>query len=177
MPDFETRVSATRAGIKPDDDGQPTPEPNRKGVYLHSGQIHVSDEPCSITTILGSCVAVCMWDPLEGVGGATHYLLPNRVSGHNASVRFGNCAIEQLISRLIKMGAKHANLQAKLFGGACIFAGFRSLEEQLGTKNVQLAIRMLDEAVIPVITHDVGGPQGRKLIFNTDSGDAWVKLL
>ena len=169
--------SAPRAGIKPNEDGQPTPEPNRKGVYLHSGQIHVSDEPCSITTILGSCVAVCMWDALKGIGGATHYLLPNRVSGHNASVRFGNCAIDQLLAMLLKMGAHRNDLQAKLFGGACIFAGFRSLDEQLGTKNVQLAVRMLDEAAIPVITHDVGGPKGRKLIFNTDSGDAWVKLL
>ena len=169
--------SAPRAGTKPNQDGQPTPEPNRKGVYLHSGQIHVSDVPCSITTILGSCVAVCMWDPFQGVGGATHYLLPNRVTGHSASVRFGNCAIDQLVSTLLKMGAQRHNFQAKLFGGACIFAGFRSLDEQLGTKNVQVAIRMLDEAAIPVITHDVGGPKGRKLIFNTDSGDAWVKLL
>jgi len=177
MPDFETRVSATRAGIKPDDDGQPTPEPNRKGVYLHSGQIHVSDEPCSITTILGSCVAVCIWDAAQEVGGATHYLLPHRVSGNNASVRFGNCAIDQLLSRLLKMGAQRHNLQAKLFGGACIFAGFRRIEEQLGTKNVEVAVQMLGEAAIPVVTHDVGGSKGRKLIFNTDSGDAWIKLL
>ena len=177
MRESASHGSGPRAGIKPNQDGQPTPEPNRKGVYLHSGQIHVSDEPCSITTILGSCVAVCMWDALKGVGGATHYLLPNRVSGHNASVRFGNCAIDQLIATLLELGGQRHNLKAKLFGGACIFAGFRSLDEQLGTKNVQLAVRMLDEAAIPVITHDVGGPKGRKLIFNTDSGDAWVKLL
>src|SRR6185503_16712883 len=143
MPESASYSSAPRAGIKPNQDGQPTPEPNRKGVYLHSGQIHVSDEPCSITTILGSCVAVCMWDAFEGVGGATHYLLPTRVSGHKASARFGDCAIDQLLSVLLEMGAHRNNLQAKLFGGACIFAGFRSLAEQLGTKNVQVAIRML----------------------------------
>ena len=177
MQDSASYRSAPRTGTKPNEDGQPAPEPNRKGVYLHSGQIHVSAEPCSITTILGSCVAVCMWDALQAVGGATHYLLPNRVSGHNASVRFGNCAIDQLLSGLLKMGARRNNLQAKVFGGACIFAGFRNLEEQLGSKNVQVAVQMLDEAAIPVITHDVGGPQGRKLIFNTDSGDAWIKLL
>ena len=177
MPDFESYVSATRAGTKPNHDGQPTPEPNRKGVYLHSGQIHVSAEPCSITTILGSCVAVCVWDAQQEVGGATHYLLPHRVSGNNASVRFGNCAIDQLLSKLLKMGAQRQNLQAKLFGGACIFAGFRKIEDQLGTKNVEIAVQMLAEAAIPVITHDVGGAKGRKLIFNTDCGDAWIKLL
>ena len=177
MPDFESQGSGSRAGTKPNHDGQPIPEPNRRGVYLHSGQIHVSDEPCSITTILGSCVAVCIWDPQRGVGGATHYLLPHRVSGNNASVRFGNCAIDQLLCALLKMGAERQNLQAKVFGGACIFSGFRRLEEQLGTKNVEVAVQMLGEAAIPVITHDVGGPKGRKLIFNTDSGDAWIKLL
>ena len=75
------------------------------------------------------------------------------------------------------MGCLRRNLNAKIFGGSCIFAGFKKLENQLGTKNVEVALRLLEHEGIPIVTHDVGGPQGRKLIFNTDSGDAWIKLL
>ena len=177
MPDLAPNGFAQRAGTKPNQDGQPTAEPNRKGVYLHSGQLYASNEPSSITTILGSCVAVCMWDDVYGFGGATHYLLPHRVSSGRGSVRFGHFAIDQLIGRLLAMGGIRSNLKAKIFGGSCIFAGFKKLEEQLGTKNVEVALRILENERIPIVTHDVGGPQGRKLIFNTDSGDAWIKLL
>ena len=177
MPDFAPYGSTQRAGTKPNQDGHPTAEPNRKGIYLHSGQLYASDEPCSITTILGSCVAVCIWDDVRGFGGATHYLLPHKVSSGAGSVRFGHFAIEQLISRLLAMGGRRRNLNAKIFGGSCIFAGFKKLENQLGTKNVEVALRLLEHEEIPIVTYDVGGPQGRKLIFNTDSGDAWIKLL
>ena len=177
MPEFAPYGSAQISAVKSKMEGQAGSEPTRGSVYLHSGHLHASKEPSTITTILGSCVAVCMWDAVEGVGGATHYLLPNRVGGHYASVRFGNCAIEQLIGKLLALGGLHGNLQAKIFGGACIFAGFKSLDEQLGTRNVEVAVQTLETEGIPIITHDTGGGQGRKLIFNTDSGDAWVKLL
>ena len=176
MPEFMLYGSSEES---PRASGGPTlvGEPTRKNVYIHSGQLHVSDEPCAITTILGSCVAVCIWDVVHGFGGATHYLLPYRASVDHSSLRFGNFAVEELIGQLLNMGGSRRNLQSKLFGGACIFAGIKRIDEQLGTKNVEVALRMLQQNEIPVITHDVGGPRGRKLIFNTDSGDAWVKLL
>jgi len=177
MPESVLHWSAKESALGPGKDGQPAPGPHRKSVYLHSGQVHVSEEPCSVTTILGSCVAVCIWDPIQGAGGATHYLLPHRVRGDNSSLRFGSFAIEQLIKSLLSLGSPRHNLRSKLFGGACIFPGFKSVDEQLGSRNVEVAFRMLEQDGIPVITHDVGGPQGRKLVFNTDSGDAWVKLL
>ena len=177
MPEFVTYWSAKEAASGPGKGEQASSGPHRKSVYLHSGQVHVSEEPCSITTILGSCVAVCIWDPIHGAGGATHYLLPHRVRDDNTSLRFGSFAIEHLIKSLLALGSTRHNLRSKLFGGACIFPGFKSIDEMLGTKNVEVAVRMLEKDGIPVITLDVGGQQGRKLVFNTDSGDAWVKLL
>ena len=176
MPEFTVYRSSATAPESAVGNGDPC-DMNRKSVYIHSGQLYASGEPSTITTILGSCVAVCMWDPTSGIGGATHYLLPYRVSAQQSSPRFGNFAIELLISQLADLGASRRDLQSKVFGGACIFAGFKSIDEQLGTKNVDIALSMLEQADIPVITHDIGGPRGRKLIFNTDSGDAWVKLL
>jgi chemotaxis protein CheD len=153
------------------------PEPERKRVFLVSGQLHVSTEPCVVTTILGSCVAVCIWEPVRGVGGATHYLLPDRVSAEHGSLRFGTLAIEHLISNLLDAGCQRANLKARVFGGASIFAGFKSIDQQLGTKNCEIAFRVLQENGIPIVDRDIGGSKGRKLIFYTDTGDARIKLL
>jgi len=151
--------------------------PERTSVFLVSGQIQLSIKPSAITTILGSCVAVCIWEPVLGIGGATHYLLPDRVSAEKGSLRFGTLAIEHLISKLLDAGCERENMKARVFGGASIFAGFKSIDQQLGTKNCEIAFRVLHENGIPVVESDTGGSRGRKLIFHTDTGDAWVKLL
>ena len=85
-------------------------------VHLHAGQLFVSSQPCTISTVLGSCVAVCIVDPTRGSGGANHYLLPMHVVGGNASPRFGNVAIEQLVAKMLLLGARKYDLQAKVFG-------------------------------------------------------------
>jgi chemotaxis protein CheD len=82
-----------------------------------------------------------------------------------------------LIEEVVAVGAEQARLRAKLFGGACVLEAFRSRENHLGTKNVKVAREVLDAADIPIIGEDVGGNRGRKLIFHTDNGSAWVKQL
>jgi len=146
-------------------------------IYLHPGQIFASAEPCAVTTILGSCVAVCLWDPHLRVGGANHFLLPDWAGNGHSSARFGNVAIERLIEKVVALGGKRENLQAKLFGGACVIEAFRDRENHLGMKNVQVARRLLEKGGIPVIAEDVGGRQGRKLIFHVNDGTAWVRRL
>lgn len=149
----------------------------RRGVFLHAGQIFVSTDPASITTILGSCVAVCLWDPMTRLGGTNHFLLPLRASGAEAAERFGNLATEQLIDRLLQLGARRRFLQAKVFGGACVLEAFRKRDSHLGHKNVEAALQVLADGRIPVVARDVGGQRGRKLVFQTDDGSAWVRLL
>jgi len=144
-------------------------------TYLHPGQIFVTAEPTAVMTILGSCVAVCLWDGQLKVGGMNHYLLPHWVNEGEASPRFGNVAIQRLIERLAALGSHAAHLQAKVFGGACVLEAFRT--RHLGTKNVEVARRFLQEASIPVVHEDVGGQRGRKLIFHVDDGATSVKLL
>jgi len=147
----------------------------RAQIYLHAGQLAVAAEPTAITTILGSCVAVCLFDPVNRVGGMNHYLLPHHVE-REKSARFGNVAIPQLVERVIAAGARRAALQAKVFGGASVIGAFRG-SRNLGEENAILAARLLDEAGIPILDRDVGGTRGRKLIFHVDDGSAWVRQL
>jgi chemotaxis protein CheD len=150
---------------------------DRSKYYLHPGQLFVSHESYAVTTILGSCVSVCLWDPLTQIGGINHFLLPMDIGEDQASLRFGNLAVRELIEEVVRVGAEQARLRAKLFGGACVLEAFRGRENHLGAKNVTIAREVLAAADIPIIGEDVGGNRGRKLIFHTDNGSAWVKQL
>lgn len=149
----------------------------RLSVYLHPGQVHVASEPAAITTILGSCVAVCLWDSALRVGGMNHYLLPHWAGGAAASLRYGNVAIQCLIENLLTLGCAKERLVAKLFGGGCVIDAFKEGENHLGMKNIGIARTLLGEEGIQVAGEDVGGRHGRKLIFQTDDGVVWVKSL
>jgi chemotaxis protein CheD len=147
-------------------------------VHLHAGQTFVSSQSCTISTVLGSCVAVCLVDPARGSGGANHYLLPMHVVGNNGSARFGNVAIEELVNKMLLLGSRRHELQAKVFGGASTMqvAG-RPETESLGWQNVEVARRVLAAHGIPIVAEDVGGARGRKLLFSTDRGHAWIRKL
>ncbi|MGH7887994.1 MAG: chemotaxis protein CheD [Candidatus Binatia bacterium] len=145
--------------------------------YLHPGELFASRESHAVTTILGSCVAVCLWEPEAKIGGINHYLLPTFSGGGDASARFGDVSIKELLARLTTMGCDRRRLQAKLFGGACVLEAFRERKNHLGSQNIRTARELLQAEAIPVVSEDVGGHKGRKLIFLTDDGSAWVKEL
>lgn len=146
-------------------------------AYVHVGQLFTSPKACSVTTILGSCVSVCLWDPSTGAGGLNHFLLPQCVENGISSPRFGNVAIHRLLDELAGLGSPRARLKAKIFGGASVIDAFQTANGSLGSKNVDLARRLLADAGIPIIAEDVGGAQGRKLVFQTGDGAAWVRKI
>ena len=148
---------------------------DRLQVYLHAGQLHAASAPTAISTVLGSCVAVCLHDPIARVGGMNHFLLPLHVE-RERSPRFGNVAVPQLIEAVIRAGASRGALVAKVFGGASVI-GAMTKGRRLGEENALLAVRLLEEARIPVLDQDVGGTRGRKLVFFCDEGTAWVRQL
>ena len=125
-------------------------------------------------TILGSCVAVCLWDRKAGVGGLSHYLLPQGIGKGMSAHRYGNLAIPELIRRILAIGARSDALQAKIFGGACLNTDGVS---RLSARNIELARTYLAEAKIAIVAEDIGGSQGRKLIFRIPDGEAWVKAV
>jgi chemotaxis protein CheD len=149
-----------------------------RAAYLHAGHVLVSRDPCRVTTVLGSCVAVGIWDPANGVGGINHFLLPHCPPTGPASPRFGDVALRALIDDVIAAGGHRRALRAKLFGGACVLHAFRQGGGwHLGSKNVDVARRLLLEEGIPIVAEDVEGTRGRKLIFQTHDGAAWVRSL
>jgi len=143
------------------------PEP-RAATYLHPGDLAVAVQPTAITTILGSCVGVCLFDARAGVGGMNHYLLPDSL-GSRPSPRFGDVAMPQLLMGVLRAGARRERLRARVYGGACVLDAFLG-GDHLGERNVQCALQFLAAEGIPVLARDTGGRRGRRLVFHTDDG-------
>jgi chemotaxis protein CheD len=144
--------------------------------YLYPGMIFAHISPHVVTTVLGSCVSVCLWDSQEKIGGINHYNLPLWNGDGLATPKFGNIAIQRLIEKIQILGAQKKRLTAKIFGGGTVLSSIAGTNH-VGEKNIILALDLLDEANIPIISSSVGGTQGRKIIFNTHSGDVFVKLI
>lgn len=158
--------------------GANTPaQDHRSRAYLLPGQLYASAEPCQIKTILGSCVAICLWDKRRGAGGMNHFLLPSAAAGHPASLRYADEATRVLLQRLRELGCRPPNLRAKLFGGAALFQARDRYAVSLGAKNVAIALELMRTSGIPVVAQETGGPQGRKVLFNTDDGVAWSRRI
>jgi len=156
-------------------------ENQQNGSYfLHAGQVHVSAQSQSIVMILGSCVGVCLWDPVHHIGGATHYLLPEWDGRGTASARYGTVAIETLLQKLIEAGAKREQLIAKVFGGGCLFDSMRGSEarkDSLGERNVETAMAMLGRERVPIVYADVRKDRGQRIVFHTGTGESLVTNL
>jgi chemotaxis protein CheD len=144
--------------------------PNR--LHVIQGEHAVSDRPeVVLTTVLGSCVAACLHDPLAGVGGMNHFLLPeggNPSAVGEAAMRYGAYAMEMLINDLMKLGARRERLQAKLFGGARMFDALGDI----GGANASFARRFLENEGIALSGVSLGGVQARRVEFWPVSGRA-----
>jgi chemotaxis protein CheD len=145
-------------------------------VYLHPGELTVAAEPVLMTAILGSCVAVCLYDPIARVGGLNHFLLPRAPAGA-ASARFGDVAVPWLIRAMADLGADVRRLRARVFGGACALEVYRDTPGHVGRQNVQAALACLDAARVPVESFHIGGNRARRVFFHAHSGDLVVRTL
>jgi chemotaxis protein CheD len=145
-------------------------------VYLLPGELCAvgGDAPRTLTTILGSCVSVCLWDRRGRGGGMNHFLLPRRGPGVARSGRYGDAAVSMLVSKLLGLGAEREDLRAKVFGGGHVLASVPAGGRTLGGENVQVALAALREEGVTMVSEDVGGTRGRKLAFNTVDGTALV---
>jgi chemotaxis protein CheD len=141
--------------------------------FLYPGTMMVSGGLTRISTILGSCVAVCLWDPVRTIGGINHYLLPYWNGEGLPTPRYGNVAISRLCEQMQRHGSDRGDLVAKVFGGAHINAGAGGLF-LVGDRNVQVARDLLAELAIPVVGQDVGGIRGRKVVFDTGTGTVYI---
>ena len=135
-------------------------------------QLYVANEPTEIMTVLGSCIAVCLWDQKFQVAGMNHYLLPLWNGEGFKSLKYGNVSIVRLLDEMIYKGAYKQNIVAKIFGGATINL---SSAFSVGDRNISIAVDMLSDLNIPIVARDVGGTQGRKVIISSVDGSVYVK--
>jgi chemotaxis protein CheD len=137
----------------------------------------VRQEECIITTVLGSCIAVCLWDTIAGIGGMNHYMLPLWNGEGLPSPRYGNIAIPRLIEKMTGSGSTKSNLRAKVFGGSEMLSVLKESKMKIGAQNSILAEDLLAREGIPIISIDVGGHCGRRIQFNTKTGAVLLKRL
>lgn len=135
-------------------------------VFLYPGQLASAGKETVISTLLGSCVAVALFDPVKKVGGLNHYLLPEVPPNEKASGRYGDFAIRKLVHDLEKLGASVSRLQAKVYGGGNVL-NENSFGESIGSSNIILAYQLLGELGIAIVEENVGGTVGRKIAMNT----------
>lgn len=147
-------------------------------ISLMPGEFHACRGENGYTTLLGSCVAACIWDEESGIGGMNHFLLPESGdidpthAGWAKAARYGDHAMELLINKLVTLGARRDKFCAKLFGGGAVLAGSSSL---VGERNVEFALRYLELEKIRVVSQDLGGGHARQAYFFPTNGEAFVR--
>ena len=137
---------------------------------IWAGDIFVSDKKIRITTVLGSCVAVCLFDSLRCFGGMNHYLLPS--PGSNG--RHGEWSIRELYQRMLNLGSRPRNLQAKVFGGGSPLA-LANDASAVGPENARVAFATLSDLRVVVVGESVGSNSGMRLYFENWSGLVLVR--
>ena len=138
--------------------------------FLYPADIYVDSAPCIVSTVLGSCVSVCFYDPVLGQGAINHYILPHWNGQDLATMKYGNLAIIRILAELLALGSKYENIEARVFGGAEVLAKTPT-NFNIGKRNAKIAFEILNEFRIPVILSDTGGNKGRKINFNTLTGE------
>jgi len=150
-----------------------------ESVKILPGQYHASSGAGAISTVLGSCVSTCLWDPVQRIGGMNHFMLPgdgaDGASPAAPSARFGVYAMEVLINEMIRLGADRRRMVAKVFGGGRVLQGFDTLD--VGAKNCAFVLEFLATESIPVVARDLLDVYARKLLFFPDTGKVQLKKL
>jgi chemotaxis protein CheD len=138
-------------------------------INIVQGEYYVSAERgLLVTTLLGSCVAACLYDPRTRIGGINHFLLPGQLGADSCglSERQGVHLMELLVNGLLKLGAGRDRLEAKLFGGGKTVSGLKDI----GSANSAFAKAFLEREGIPIVASSLGGKAGRRIQFWPEEG-------
>ncbi|MFO7784295.1 MAG: chemotaxis protein CheD [Thermodesulfobacteriota bacterium] len=145
--------------------------PAPANYFLKPGYIYLPVRPTVVSTVLGSCVAVVLWDGKRGAGGINHFQFPTCDEPERPTAKYGDASTAMLIRMMIKDGSKTKHLEAQIFGGAC---NRKVSSWDVGRDNVRTARRVLAKHGIRVISEDVGGERGRKVIFDAVNNEMAV---
>ena len=155
----------------------------KKVNIIHPGEFFVTREDELIGTLLGSCVAVCLHDPVNCIGAMNHFMLPGRiiknVAGDADSTKYGITSINKIIRLMLEKGASKSNISARIFGGGNIIksmsAGVNG--NLIPADNVRVARLMMEMEDIPILGSDVGADYTRKIIFDVHTGKVYLRKM
>ncbi len=157
----------------------PSKEIERLSRAIHPGAWAIESER-PMSTLLGSCVAVCLFDPQSRIGGLNHFMLPNMMRGQHGdvdSLLSGDFAMESLLNALLQKGAKKVRLQAKAFGGGTIIDTRPGTSLSIGMRNANFTKEWLSREGISLLSSDFLGPWSRKVLFLPNTGDAYCRRI
>lgn len=154
-------------------------------VFLQTGDCFMGVQPTLVTTVLGSCLAVTLHAPKLGIGTICHAFLPDsddrpkKKRGEPQICRFVDTALQNMLESMDKIGVPRRDLVIKMFGGASGIAAqsMKHTTYDIGKRNIDMARKLLTFARLKIQSEDVGGNRGRKIMFNTHTGEVWVKKL
>jgi len=154
-------------------------------IIIDPGESYVTKKDEIISTLLGSCVAACLYDPVNHVIGMNHFLLAQQHAAHNAALlgseggRYGIHAMELLINQMLKQGAQRIHLKAKAFGGGDVLKLGNELRggQSIGAVNCEFIKTFLRTERIPLIASALGGPIGRNIFFLASDFSVYVKTI
>lgn len=149
---------------------------NPPKLFLQPCTIFVHREEHWVSTILGSCISLCLWDPKLGAGGINHYMLPLWNGEGLPTPKYGNIAIERLIEKMLALGCRKDRMVAKVFGGSRVIQG-DTAPFSVGNRNIMLAREILSAHGIPIASGATGGTRGMKIHFNTRTGSVLLARL
>ncbi|TBW37607.1 chemotaxis protein CheD [Siculibacillus lacustris] len=157
----------------PDEDPAAVARP-RARAFLLPGMMHCNRRRAEVSTVLGSCVAVCLTDRCRGISGINHFVLPT-CDGDGTSLRYGDVSIARLVASMKRLCGTLETVEAKVFGGAEILAPLASPGIGVGARNVALALERLDQLGLPVVARRTGDVHGLLIRLHTDTGEVMVR--
>jgi chemotaxis protein CheD len=145
-------------------------------VFLKPGELYIGKESAVISTILGSCLSITMFNARLGVGGICHALFPSDLKQTKGKeFHYVDRSVSYMLNKFEKMGIKKNEIEVKVFGGASIIDA--TYKKSVGRANIEAALNIIKDKDLKVLTHDFGGTLGRKIIFNTHTGRVLLKKL
>lgn len=150
--------------------------PEIETVFLKPGEICLLERPAKVTTILGSCIAVTMYNARLGKAAMCHAVLPkySKTRKHD-TFQYVDSSIIHMIEKLESMGSSRTEIEVKMFGGASMFSKHDTIA--VGRRNIETAITVMSGQKLNLKAWNVGGSRGRKLIFDTSTGEVFVKFI
>ncbi len=149
-------------------------------VTIHPGEYFLTEDDTIIATVLGSCIAVGIYDPEAGIGGLNHFMLPGELARadivRSPNAKYGMYAMELLINDLMKLGVRRSSMRAKVFGGGAVLR-LKEGKTSIPRSNIEFAFEYLAREGIPIVASDVGGREPRKIFFFARTGKVLLKRI